>query len=361
MLIKGEDIHAFLLGSVGGEKALFQEIIVPVRIQDGDSTEFFPARLEPGMDFFLDGYRSIDPLKILLYNIREQVYPFTAKPARRLVAGVKACDLKALGVLDKALVNEDFVDPAYKAWREATTIMTADCTDAAATCHCTLVGGKPYPESGFDINLSRVDDSYEITAGSDKGRELLEKMRETCPGRESDAEVRAAVEKNRRRMVERLEAQNAAFEAKPEYPRLKKSARAAWLKESEECVGCGACTNICPTCYCLILNEEGEGESFIKVRSYDSCQWHGYARVAGGASPRPRMDQRFRNRYLCKFLYMQENFGELGCTGCGRCIEACPGEIDIRSVTHNTMGLGSGEAETAGTPAGAESGGGGSS
>jgi ferredoxin len=110
-----------------------------------------------------------------------------------------------------------------------------------------------------------------------------------------------------------------------------------WEEESSSCVGCGACTNICPTCYCLILNEEGGDGDFVKVRSYDSCQWQGYARVAGGASPRPRMKQRFRNRYLCKFLYLPSNFGTLGCTGCGRCTEACPGQIDFRAVVRDIL------------------------
>ncbi len=358
MLIKAEDIHAFLLGSLGGERALFQEILVPARAPDGNDSLFFLTRLEAGKEFFLDGYRSVDPLKILLYNVREQVFPFAAKPVRRLVAGIKACDLKALAVLDRALANEDFVDPAYKAWREATTILSADCTDAASTCHCTLVGGKPFPETGFDLNVSRVDDSYEIVPGSDKGRDLLERMTKAHPGREADGKTRSAVEENRKRMIERLDGLNAAYERKPEYAGLKEGGREAWVQESRECVGCGACTNICPTCYCLILNEEGDGGSFVKVRSYDSCQWHGYARVAGGASPRPRMDQRFRNRYLCKFLFMQENFGDLGCTGCGRCTEACPGEIDIRSVTHRAIGLQSGNPETAGAPPASERGGG---
>ena len=358
MLIKAEDIHAFLTSSLGGEKPLFQEIFVPTRAPDGNASLTFLSRLEPGKDFFLDGYRSVDPLKIILYNIREQVYPFTAKPVRRLVAGIKACDLKALGILDRALVNEDFVDPAYKAWREATVILSSDCTDAAPTCHCTLVGGKPFPEGGFDLNLSRLEDSYELTAGSVKGRELLEQMAKAHSGREADDRSRAEITKNRTRMIEQLKSQNASFERESDYGPLLKSDRESWVRESRECVGCGACTNICPTCYCLILNEEGDSDSFVKTRSYDSCQWHGYARVAGGASPRPRMDQRFRNRYLCKFLYMRENFGELGCTGCGRCTEACPGQIDIRSVAQTSLGLRPAAAETAPASPSAERGGG---
>ena len=118
---------------------------------------------------------------------------------------------------------------------------------------------------------------------------------------------------------------------------MRRSEQAGWRKESAECVGCGACTHICPTCYCLILNDESNSGQFIKVRSYDSCQWQGYARVAGGATPRPKMTDRFRNRYLCKFIYMQGDFGRLGCTGCGRCTDACPAGIDFRSAVKNLL------------------------
>jgi ferredoxin len=39
-----------------------------------------------------------------------------------------------------------------------------------------------------------------------------------------------------------------------------------------------------------------------------------------------------RNRFYCKFLYYPEDFGPLGCVGCGRCIDACPVSIDILEV-----------------------------
>jgi len=113
-----------------------------------------------------------------------------------------------------------------------------------------------------------------------------------------------------------------------------------WIDEAANCCGCGGCTNICPTCYCIILNDESTGKTFIKERSIDSCQVHGYARVAGGASPRLKMFERFRNRYLCKFNYMPSNFGLLGCTGCGRCIEVCAGKIEFREVLKRIVSAG---------------------
>ena len=338
MIFKVDDVMAFLRSSVLAESDLFQEVILPLRLKAGNHELSFLSRLGGSDGHFLDGYRTVDPIKVLFYGAREQVFPVTAKPIERLIAGVKACDLKALRLLDQALINKDFVDPAYKVWRDSTTILSADCTEAGPACHCTLVGGTPYSEEGFDLNLSRIDDRYMLTAGSEKGRELLDVIKCTAEGTAVDARSRKAVLEAREKMVGLLRNQNADFKTASDYAALRGRDMSAWGEESNACIGCGACTNICPTCYCLILNEEGGPGTFVKVRSYDSCQWQGYARVAGGASPRPRMKQRFRNRYLCKFLYMPSNFATLGCTGCGRCTEACPGQIDFRAVVRDILG-----------------------
>ncbi len=337
MLIKIEDFIAFLESSVREGKGLFQEIILPRRAGDKDGSPVIMARLDGSQNVSLEGYRAVDPLKILFYNVREQVFPVTAEPIERLIVGVKACDLKALKILDKALINDTFVDPAYKIWRQGTSLVTVDCTEVGPACHCTEVGGKPFSEEGFDLNLTRIDDKYEIVEGSEKGKKLLNLISSKFPASETDIKTQETVSALRAEMTEKVKSQNASLARSSEYGTLRDAESSPWQEESSTCVGCGACTNICPTCYCLILNDEGEKEDFIKVRSYDSCQLHGYARVAGGASPRPRMHQRFRNRYLCKFLYMPDNFDELGCTGCGRCTDACPGEIDFRSVVHGIM------------------------
>lgn len=315
----------------------YREVHLPVWPADGESSTPALAPFRGQSRLALDGYRAVDPVKLLVYGVRERVEPFAGESPAGLLAGVKACDIAALQILDRALINEDFADPVYKSWRERTTVLSFDCTDAAPTCHCTLVGGKPFAETGFDANAARFGDHYFLSAGSEKGQALLDLIRKHVRVENTPGRIPAAVEARRAEMTAKVEAQNAGFARSGDYARLRSSPPEGWKEESRECVGCGACTHICPTCYCLILNDEGQAGNFVKVRSYDSCQWHGYARVASGASPRPRMDERFRHRYLCKLVLMMKEFGSLGCTGCGRCTEACPGGIEFRSVVRRLV------------------------
>jgi ferredoxin len=337
MLVRSDLLVSFLetcrKEKIGG----FRRVFVPVLSDALDSRESFLAPMGGGRRLSLDGYRSADPVKVLFYRSREKVAPFDLKPSPFLVAGVKACDLKGLQVLDAALVNKDFVDPAYRFWRENATILSFDCTEVGPSCHCTLAGGKPFVESGADANAAKVGEHHFLTAFTPKGRALLDLIRSRLPAAEAGSRVLEGLEARRSDMLARVRAANAAYERSGDYVLLKSASKEGWLEESRECVGCGACTNVCPTCYCLILNDETEQGPFVKVRSYDSCQWHGYARVASGASPRPHMHERFRNRYLCKLVLMKDQFGLLGCTGCGRCTDACPGGIDFRGAVRRLM------------------------
>jgi polyferredoxin len=74
---------------------------------------------------------------------------------------------------------------------------------------------------------------------------------------------------------------------------------------------------------------------FERIRSWDSCEGENYRRIAGGHRPRAEKSQRLRNRYFCKFYFYPEQYG-LGkasaCTGCGRCVDICPVNVDITEV-----------------------------
>lgn len=339
MIVNQIDFHSFLK-QINNGLGNFNKVIVPylARSDDEDAPYHF-KQFDENKILSFNFFRTIDPIKILFYLTREKVYPIKNNNIKHLIVGVKACDLKALKLFDKAMMQSGFVDPAYKQWRENTLIISSDCDHLHETCSCNLVDGHPYPESGFDLNLSVIDGNYFIQIGSERSQEFVDLMKKEITIANSKASDFEIIKSNREKIFNRLIEKNNHLSHSQDFSEIRKVEEKSWEEASKECVGCGGCTNICPTCYCLILNDESTEKEFVKVRSYDSCQWHGYARVAGGGTPRPKMTERFRNRYLCKFDYMQKNFDEYGCTGCGRCTEACAAKIDFREVVKNVSSL----------------------
>ncbi len=275
--------------------------------------------------------RLTQPVKSFVYSPCQSL----GEPVRQrtVILGVKACGLRALSVLDRVFLESDPVDPFYKAQRENTIIISGDCTLPGETCFCSLFGESPFPENGFDINLSFID--YGVLAEADeRGRELLERYNvSTLPAQESQLNARGT---KREASVKRLREINKDFSFGGNITEALKTRYESpvWDEFSKDCVGCGACTNICPSCHCFLLSEQIPEPAIRleKVRTWDSCQYTGFARVAGGANPRGKLSERFRNRFYCKLEHKPESFDIFACTGCGRCIDACQGKIDIRET-----------------------------
>jgi ferredoxin len=59
--------------------------------------------------------------------------------------------------------------------------------------------------------------------------------------------------------------------------------------------------------------------------------------MGAGHNPRPEKKMRVRQRVMHKFKYQVEQFGVTGCTGCGRCVESCPVNIDLREVIERAV------------------------
>jgi len=291
-------------------------------------------------DVVIGEVRAFEPLKAFFTRAREKVAEGFGKGVPHAqdkplaVIGVKACDLKGFKVQDHVFKDHDFQDPLYLKNREENLIISADCTCAIDTCFCLAVGIAPVPEEDYDINLSPVRGGYLAAAGSEKGRVLLAKHKtlfeEAKREQEGDrdrqrAKVRAAVEENIKR--EEVPVQDR-FEGIVE----RAFASEMWEEEAKTCVECGACTIICPTCHCFLLYDQKDDRRMARLRVWDSCMFKDYARVAGGANPRPKLWMRLRNRFEKKFDFFPKVADFYACTGCGRCISACPAKIDIRKV-----------------------------
>ena len=261
-----------------------------------------------------------------------------------VLVGVRACDLVARNYLDKVMLDGPFPDPLYAQRREATTIVSCDCTDCAESCFCTSVGGRPFPVEGFDVNLSAIEGGYVAEVGTQRGRQWL-----GAPDADgvspATSEHLAQRDELRHEMTKRVQEQNAqiGLDVSDQTPlNLPQEDDKAWGGFAADCVECGACTNICPTCHCFYLYDQmvspegSEGFLAERIRTWDSCVLSSYHRMAGGAgqklTQKPNLFSRLANRVLHKFTYSPQQYGMLGCVGCGRCVDACLGAIDIRQV-----------------------------
>ena len=244
--------------------------------------------------------------------------------ADRIVFGARPCDAAALPVLDKVFAW-DYLDPYYLQRREQTAIISLACERPARSCFCTSLGGSPAATEGSDLLLSPLNDVYHVEVISERGRALVEKYADFF--QESDEsrnrERRLLEETWRERVTKEVDVEAVTRSLDFENP--------IWESITQQCVDCGICTFLCPTCHCFDIQDEGSLDAGARIRLWDSCAFRAFTKTAAG-EPRPTHFSRYRQRIMHKFQYYPENFGKVLCVGCGRCIQHCPVSIDITEV-----------------------------
>ena len=313
------------------------KIFAPVK---SDNKRFYRKIGDEGLrDSVIGEIRAVEPIKSFYFPARTKIAEYFSKDdsdkKERPIAiiGAKSCDLASFKVMDYVYSQEPFKDPFYISKREAGLIISSDCTLCGETCFCVAIGIMPYPTEGFDINLSEIEGGYLAETGSSKGEKIIKEYFKLFQGAEPYAQKR---DSNRKKLKEDLleHVKKSGIPAKDSIQPAFKSKfdTSLWEETSKTCVECGACNMICPACHCFILMDQKKENGFERLKMWDSCLLMSFARVAGGANPRKLLAQRMRNRFDKKFNFFPDTIGRFGCTGCGRCIEACPGKIDIRAV-----------------------------
>lgn len=285
----------------------------------------------------LNEIRTCAPIKELLLPLRElaAAFPGPTEPVEVkpfAVFGLKACDLRSMDILDRVFLEEGFEDPLYAARREAMFTIASDCGQPGESCFCNLFEGKPYAEGGFDLNVSRVTDGFVLQAGSPRGSHFLLGHAELF-GDVPDALLAERAER-RESTCRRLAEMQAAL---PVDVPIRAAVEGGYHsdvfdEEARTCVECQACTRVCPTCHCFYLYDSRREDYFAKLKMWDSCMRIGYAGVAGGANPRRELGDRLRHRFMHKFVWFTDRYGVEMCVGCGRCIDAESGDVDMRRV-----------------------------
>lgn len=267
------------------------------------------------------------PLKTFFNPIKENVVNLKKPDKQKIIMGVPSCDLTAMDIQDEMYLNRDYEDPAYKLHRDNTTLIGTDCHSIQEHCHCTSYNVKPYPQKHHDILLTYFENNITLETNSDKGENFINELKKyTADLKETTEKEIQEIFDKRKQITEQLDENNKDL---PDYTKtgelINNSGEEIWKKYSETCVSCGACAAICPTCTCFLLLEK---PGFEKIRHLDACQYPGFEKVAAGEDPLAELHKRFYNRYMCKYAWKPEKFESLACTGCGRCIEACIGNIN---------------------------------
>lgn len=245
-----------------------------------------------------------------------------------VLLGVHPYDMVAISQLDKVF-SKDNCDRHYLARREAATIVVCDVQtvspNAFSGCmgHATMEG-----QSGHDLLLTLLEDGcYLVDAASDKGEMLMQPLADAA-----DADAASLLARERVWEINRNRLQQHKLKMAPaELPELLASAydHPIWEERAQLCYSCGSCNLVCPTCYCFDVRDElnWDLQTGQRIREWDGCMLREFAAVAGGHNFRSERAARYRHRYLRKGQYTWEQYGEISCVGCGRCITACTANI----------------------------------
>lgn len=236
----------------------------------------------------------------------------------QVVFGLRPCDAHGFVAFDALFRDREPADAHYVRRREMTALVGISCPQMWDGCFCTSLGGAPDDPTHLDILLTVVNGGYAVQAVTDKGEMLLA----SAATRDVSDLTPPAIPQNELIPIVPSEAWPALF------------GEDYWLQLGERCLSCKICTFVCPTCRCFDLRDEpvAAGTKLVvheRMRVWDACTAPNYRTIAGGHNSRPQKGQRIRNRYFCKFHYYPTDYGALGCVGCGRCIQACPVNIDI--------------------------------
>ena len=262
--------------------------------------------------------------KEIVYPVAQTIFKFDENSCRETVSNdpkgiiifARPCDINGLKRLDNMfLANGGMSDVYYKRMRDKVKIFMMECEQSWENCYCVSMGTNR--TENYSVAWKLHDDMIQLKVKDAEFAGYFE-WAASC-----DYEP-AFIEENERK-VRIPDIRDAAT--------LKEVAGLEFWKEyNDQCISCGGCNTVCPTCSCFdtvdYLNQENsrKGE---RRRIWSSCMLQDFSKTAGGSIARKFPEQMMRFKTMHKVYDYNARFGgnEHMCVGCGRCIQRCPEDI----------------------------------
>lgn len=252
----------------------------------------------------------------------------TPSPVKQALIGVRACELAALTIHDKVLMSDQFKDPHYAILRENSFIVAVNCAKACDTCFCDSMKTGPQAQQGYDLALTEVVDTNQhyfiVDVASMKGTQIIQGLNTQAATSEHETIIDQMMEHTKSQMKIHLDTTNLKEIIWRNFENPQ------WDAVDKRCLACSNCTMVCPTCFCVSVEENTDltGTKAERIRRWDSCFRLDFSYIFGG-SIRPSTKSRYRQWLTHKLSSWVDQFGTFGCVGCGRCITWCPVGINI--------------------------------
>ena len=266
----------------------------------------------------------------MLHFNNKGFYPDYSVIEKRVIIGVHPCEIHGILRLDEIFLHEP-VDPYYAGMRNNSAIIGFSCWPSD-TSLCRSAGTDIIDE-GFDLFFVNLDEFYLVWVGSSLGHDMIYEREEFFEENVSHEDIQKYIDwRNRRNEEFKLKID---FSSMPDIMELSHHSP-VWEYFADKCLSCGQCTMVCPTCNCYNVTDvfDVTNESIgHRERVWDSCMFVDYSLCAGDHNFRAKRSDRLKLWYTHKLKTFGDVYGRPGCVGCGRCIETCPVDINVVTVS----------------------------
>jgi formate hydrogenlyase subunit 6/NADH:ubiquinone oxidoreductase subunit I len=314
-------------------------LVGPVPLEEGEVAFRWGVAPEEMASGYLNSL--ISPVKfafpqtqvLFRYDLMDGCRLEAPPPAGQVVFfGLRCCDVSAFRHLERFFGRAP-ADETVVQFIAGALLIHLTCQEPGPDCFCVCAGAGPFLKEGFDLQLTELEEEYFVEVGSPKGEAAVAERRQFFTP--ADGDLRA-------RQQELWQAAEQKFRISTHFGTgvrkvtTRQVPNEIWQQLASRCLECGGCAYVCPLCTCFDVVDRRTGPAQgHRERGWDCCQYAGYSREVSLHNPRPDKISRFKRRFSHKLSYFQvEQDGHHGCVGCGRCVRACFGQVDLPMVVN---------------------------